>query len=253
MIFTDTVHDAPAESAPPAKLTEVDPATPVATPPHVEFKLGAAATCKPAGKLSLNAKPLNGRCVLVLVTVNVKLVAPFNGIVAAPKALTIEGGLMMVRVSEAVPPVPPFVEVIAFVVFRNTPSVAPVTFTENVHAVFTGRVVPLRETVPDPAVAVIVPPPQDPVNPFGVLTTIPAGKLSVNATPATLTTFAGGFATWKLSEVTPFTGIGVAPKFFETVGGATTSIVIVALALVAWPSFAVKVNVSAPAKPAFGV
>jgi len=43
--------------------------------------------------------------------VNVSDVVPFSGIVAAPNALVIEGGVATVRLAEAVLPVPPFVEV----------------------------------------------------------------------------------------------------------------------------------------------
>ncbi len=100
----------------------------------------------------------------------VRVVVPFNGIVAAPKALVMLGGFMTVKFADAVLPVPPFVEVIAFVVFRKLPSVIPVTLTLNEQDVLTARVAPLRDIVLEPAGAVIVPLPQEPDRPLGVLT-----------------------------------------------------------------------------------
>ena len=49
--------------------------------------------------------------------------------------------------------------------------------------VLTATVPPVSETLPEPAVAVGVPE-QVFVNPFGVATTNPVGKVSLNATPA---------------------------------------------------------------------
>ena len=82
-------------------------------------------------------------------------------------------------------------------------------------------VAPLNETVPEPAVAVAVPP-QLLVRAFGVATIIPAGRLSVKATPLSETVFAAGLVRVKVSEVTPFNGTLAAPKAFAITGGATT-------------------------------
>jgi len=43
--------------------------------------------------------------------VNVSEVVPFSGMLAAPNALVIEGGVATVKLAEAVLPVPPLVEV----------------------------------------------------------------------------------------------------------------------------------------------
>jgi hypothetical protein len=48
---------------------------------------------------------------------NVRVVVPFNGIVDAPKAFTIVGGVATVSGAVAVLPVPPFVEETAPVMF----------------------------------------------------------------------------------------------------------------------------------------
>ena len=47
---------------------------------------------------------------LVLLTVKVRLVVPFSGIVAAPNALAMVGGLMTVRLADDVLPLPASVE-----------------------------------------------------------------------------------------------------------------------------------------------
>jgi hypothetical protein len=64
-----------------------------------------------------------------------------------------------------------------------TPALVPLTFTANVHVALAAKVAPERLTTPVVCVAVIVPPPQLPVSPFGVATTSPDGKLSVKLTP----------------------------------------------------------------------
>ena len=95
------------------------------------------------------------------------------GIGAAP---TVSG-------AEAVPPGPPSFEVTALVVLFFTPALVPVTFTLKEHIAPPASVAADRLMLPLPAVAVIVPPPQEPVSPFGVATTSPLGKASLNPTP----------------------------------------------------------------------
>jgi hypothetical protein len=63
------------------------------------------------------------------------------------------------------------------------PAAVPVTLTENVQDVLCARVAPERLITLVACVAVIVPPPQVPVRPFGVEITRPAGKVSLNPTP----------------------------------------------------------------------
>ena len=63
-----------------------------------------------------------------------------------------------------------------------TPAVVPCTFTVTVHDAWAASVTPERLTCVEPVAAAAVPP-QVLVNPFGVATTSPAGKLSVNPTP----------------------------------------------------------------------
>ena len=101
---------APGASDAPLKDTDDDPATAVAVPVQVVFRLLGVATTSPAGKLSVKAIPFSGRFWLVLLTVKVRLVVPFSGIVAAPKALAIVGGLMTVIFADEVLPLPASVE-----------------------------------------------------------------------------------------------------------------------------------------------
>jgi len=79
----------------------------------------------------------------------------------------------------------------------------------------------LRVMVLLPAVAVTVPLPQAPVSPFGVATTTPAGRLSVNAMPlSALAVF--GLVMVKLSVLLVFNATLVGLKLLLMVGGATT-------------------------------
>jgi len=109
--FTVTVQLALAASVPPVRLTEPEPATAVAVPPQVLFNPLGVATTKPAGRVSVNAMPVSARVVFGLLMVNVSEVVPFSGMLAAPKAFVMLGGVATVRFAVAVFPVPPFVEV----------------------------------------------------------------------------------------------------------------------------------------------
>jgi hypothetical protein len=73
-------------------------------------------------------------------------------------------------------------DVIALVVLIKAPATVPTTFTVKVQEVPAGRVAPERPILPKPAVAVIVPPPQEPVRPLGVATDKPVGNESVKPT-----------------------------------------------------------------------
>ena len=218
--FTEMLHGPLDARVPAARLTEPEPATAVVVPPQVLLRPFGVATSNPAGSVSLNATPLRP-IVFGLLMVKLRLVLPFTGIEAAPKALLMVGGLATVMLADAVLPVPPLVEVTAAVVLFFTPEVVPVTFTEIEHELLTATVPVLRATLPLPAAAVMVPP-QVLVSPFGVATTRPGGRVSVNATPVNATVFAAGFVIVKLRLVVPFTGIEAVPNALLMLGGATT-------------------------------
>jgi hypothetical protein len=112
------------------------------------------------------------------------------------------------------------VEVTALVVLFCAPPAMPVTLTTKLHVALAASVAPDRLTLADPAVAVIVPPPQLPESALGVDTTKPEGIVSVKATPdKELLVF--GFARLKVSVVVPFSATLAAPNDLAIVGGKT--------------------------------
>jgi hypothetical protein len=221
--FSETIQEALAARVPAERLAEPAPDTPVAAPPHVLFRLLGVATTNPAGKLSVKAIPVSVTPALGLLTVKVKEDVPFSGIVAAPNALVIVGGLATIRFAVAVLPVPPLVDVTLPVVFVRFPDAVPVTLAWTAQLLAAAMVPPVRVMVPEPATAVAAPPHVF-VSPLGVATTIPAGSVSVKATPVSATALAAGFVTVKVRAVVPFKGIAAAPKALAIEGGATTLI-----------------------------
>src|SRR5260370_1350216 len=153
--------------------------------------------------------------------VKVSEVEPPNGMLAAPKALMMAGGVTTTRFAVAGLPVPPLVEETLPVVFTKFPDAVPVIFTVRVQVLLAATVPPVSEILPEPATAVATPP-QVLVSPLGVATTKPAGSVSVNATPVSATVLAPGLVMVKVSDVVPFSGIAAAPKALAIEGGATT-------------------------------
>ncbi len=139
---------------------------------------------------------------------------------AAPNDLLIAGGAITagttVTTTVEVLPAPPFVEVTATLLLC-APVAVPVTLTEKVQEEPPAIVAEVSDTLPDPATAVIVPPPQLPARPLGVDTTKPAGRESVNATPVRGTPF--GLLIVKLRVVVPPTPMDAAPNTFVMTGG----------------------------------
>lgn len=174
---------------------------------------------RPAGKVSLKATPLSATVVFGLLTVKLKDVEPFSGMLAAPKALAIVGGETTVIEAFEVLPVAASVEVTVTLLFL-TPAVVPVTLTETVQLALAARVPAERLTDPEPPTAVAVPP--QVLLRFGVeATTRPAGRLSVNAMPVSVSPVFG-LLMLKVSEVVPFSGIVAAPNAFVILGGEAT-------------------------------
>ena len=128
----------------------------------------------------------------------------------------------IVRVAEAVLPVPPLVELTAPLTLLKTPAAAPVTLTVTVQDEATAIDPPEKLMLPEPAVAAAVPV-QVPPKPFGVATTSPVGSVSVNATPASATVLAAGLVSVKVSVETPFTAMAVGLNALAMEGGATTT------------------------------
>ena len=100
----------PASDA-PERLMDPEPAAAVVAPSHVVVSPLGVATCRPAGRVSLNAMPLSAWPAFGLLRLNVNEVLAFNRMLAAPKAFVMAGGVATVKLAEAVLPVPPLVDV----------------------------------------------------------------------------------------------------------------------------------------------
>jgi hypothetical protein len=218
--FTLTLQLAFAASVAPVRLIEPDPAAAVTVPVQVVTSPFGVATCKPAGRVSLNATPVSARLELGLLSVKVSEVFAFSRMLAAPKALVIVGGAATLRFAEAALPVPPLVEVTLPVVLVYWPAAAPVTVTANWHWLFAAMVAPVK-AIPVGEVVVSVPP-QTVADAFATVS--PAGSVSVKATPVSATAFAAGFVIVNVSEVVAFKAMLLGLKALAIDGGATTLI-----------------------------
>ena len=187
------------------------------------------ATTNPAGSASLNEIPVAPAVALVFITVNVMVATPFSGMLATLKAFVTVGGPTTVTLALEVLPVPPSVEVTWTLLFLMPP-VVPVTATENMQLEEETSDAPDRLTLPAPAFAVMVPPPQLPVMLGVAATTRPEGRVSVNATPLRVT-FVFGLAMVKASVVLAPAAIWVGLKLLVICGAAAT----VRLAVAALP------------------
>ena len=103
---------APGARLAPDNATEDDPGAAVGVVLQVFVNPLGVATTSPVGRVSVNEIALSVWFTLVLETVKVRLVVPFSGIVAAPNAFAIVGGLMTSRFALEVDcaPVPAAVE-----------------------------------------------------------------------------------------------------------------------------------------------
>lgn len=221
--FTEKVHEPLAGNVPPVRpmveKPETLPGVMVPVPQEPVRPLGVGIF-NPAGSVSPNWMPVRATVGFGLVTTNVSVVTPFNGIVAAPNAFVTVGGEVTVRVAVEVLPVPLSLAV-TVTLLTFDPPVVGVTFTLKVHEAELARVAPDKLTEPEPAAAVMVPPPQVPVSPLGVETTRPAGRESVNATPVNeLPVF--GLLMVKLSVLVPFNGTAVGLNDFVICGACAT-------------------------------
>src|SRR5262249_21474786 len=171
--FTANVHEELAAMIPPDKLMALVPCVAVIVPaPQEPLNPLGVEMIRPAGSVSLKATPVSPTVVLLFWMVKLKLVEPFNGIEAAPKALLMVGGATTVIDAFAVLPVPPLVDVTCTLLFL-TPAVVPCTFRETVQFELGGTEAPDKLTVEEPSAAVAVPPVQLVVTLLGVAATKP--------------------------------------------------------------------------------
>ena len=206
VMLTAIVHVPAAAIVPPEKLRVVSPAFGAKVPPQLVLAPGVEATAKPEGRGSVKATPRSCFDALGLVMVNVSVVVPLGGMFAAPKALLIDGGDRTVTVADAVPPVPPWVEVTFPVVLFFNPAVVAVILTEMVHVALLAKVPPEKLKVVAPALGANVP---HGALAFGVVATCrPDGNASVKLTPVNAVP---GFGLVKVNAniAVPFSGIVV--------------------------------------------
>src|SRR5215831_11202318 len=225
--LTVSVQEELCVPLPPDRLMTPVPAVAVTLPPQVLVTPGVPATTNvpvAEGSVSLNATPVRSPLAGVpglfgLLIVKVTVVVPLSGILAAPKALLMVGGATTVTVALAVLLLPPSVELTCTELFLS-PAVVPCTFTETAHEALAARVPPDRLTELAPPVAVAVPP--QVLFRFGVeATTSPAGRLSVNANPLSVTLLFG-LLMLMVSRVVPFSGIFVGANVLVTLGALAT-------------------------------
>jgi hypothetical protein len=236
--LTVTVQVPLAAIVPPEKLSDVLPAAGAkvgAPQPEVEA-LGVAATCNPAGNVSVKATPVRELPVFELVTVKVSVLTPPRAIGLGENALAMLGGPMTVSVSVPVLPVPPLVEVTLPVVLTFAPAVVAVTLTVTVQVPLAAIVPPEKLSDVLPAAGAKVGEPQPEVEALGVAATCnPAGNVSVKATPVRVV-LAFGLVTVKVSVLTPPRAIGLGENALAMLGGAMTVSVAVLLSAPAPPS-----------------
>jgi len=220
VIFTANVHAPLTVMVPPARLTLFDPGAAVIVPGlQLPVKPFEVATTMPGGNVSVKPTPVSGTVFAAgLESVKVKVAVPFWGMVGAPNALAIVGGIA--TAIEALLPAPAEVSFaeISPVLVDCVPAAKPVTLTENVQKPFPASVAPARLTTLVPPVAVMVPVPHVPFSPLDADIASPAGSVSVNAIPLRVS-FTLGLLTVKKSWVMPLIGTVVAANPMLTLGG----------------------------------
>jgi len=130
-------------------------------------------------------------------------------------------GALTVNVSEAVFPVPPFVEDTAPLVFAYVPILEDVTLTVRVQLLPAATVAPLKLTLPPLAAAVTVPAVQVVEAPGVAAFCKPDGYVSEKATPVSAL-FKFGLVMVKVSVEVPLVRIGLGANNFERLGGVKT-------------------------------
>jgi len=222
--FTLITQGVPFATDEALRLIEPAPALAVKVPPVQPEVLepGGVWTTKLVGNASEMVTPVRVVAFGLVMVMVISELLPV-AIEVGAKVLVTVGGLRMFRVAEAVPPVPPFVELTAPVVLLAAPTVESVTLTEMEQLAGGAAMLPpvrVREVSPPLGANV---PPQVFVA-LGVAATLTfAGSGSVMATPDSATVLAAGFVMVIVSvEVAPMPML-VGAKVLVTVGGATTT------------------------------
>lgn len=121
--FTENVH-VPPEASDPAERLIALPAAEMVPLPQLPVKPFGVDTVRLLGRVSVKATPVSPTVVFGFVTVKLRLVVPFSGMLAAPNALLRAGGPTTVMLAFEVLPVPPSVEFTVTELFF-TPTVVP--------------------------------------------------------------------------------------------------------------------------------
>jgi len=150
--LTENVHELLTAKVAPPRVTEFEPATEVMVPlPQDPVSPFGDATTVPTGKVSVKATPESALVLAAgLLMVKVSEVVPLTAMVGAPKDFVMLGGATTEIVADAVPPVPPSVEVVAPVVLVCMPAAIPVTLMEKEHDASAARVAPDKLMTPVP-------------------------------------------------------------------------------------------------------
>jgi len=247
---TFTVQVPPAAAmVPPLNVREVSPALGVNVPPHDVLAFGVLATANPAGNESVNPTPVRMVVLLLLVIVNVRVVVPPSGMVAALNDFEmVAGPTTVIMAVLLVAPAPLSFELMAPVVLLCTPAAVPVTVTMNEQVPLAASVPPVNE-IKLGAVVVTVPPQVGAV-PLG--TDSPAGSMSVKVMPDS-DWLLFGFVIVNDRLVVPPTAMLASPNAFEIVGAAATLIETVAMLVQPPVLLRTYLNVSTPWKAAAGL
>ena len=208
----------PAARVPPVKPTDPAPAVPPdVVPLQLLVSPGELATTRLVGKLSVTANPVSAELPegLLIVIVRREL-TPVPTVVGANVFVTVVAALT-VNVAAAVPPVPPFVEVTAFVVF--------VEVAVSVTVAVTVQLAPAAMEPPVRTIDVEVEVAADPLGQFVVapVCVMPEGKLSVTPTPVSVV-LAFGLVMRRVSVEVPPDAMVVGANVLVIVGGAVASV-----------------------------
>src|SRR5215471_8891267 len=125
--------------------------------PVLEGEMGLKLQTAPCGRPEHSCAMMPGTLAFT-VKVNVPAWPRFTVALLVPGVMVMK--VLMVTVAVAAFPVPPLVEVTLPVVLTCAPPPMAITLTAKLQEPAAGRVAPPRVTEPEPAVAVMVPPPQ---------------------------------------------------------------------------------------------
>ncbi len=217
--LTETMHEAPAASDAPDRAMDDEPTmAPIVPPGHELLAAAGDATTTPAGSASMNEMPVSVALAFGLLMTNDNDVDPPSGTEEVPNDASSFGGATIVIDAVAEAPVWSL-ELTVLVVLTSVPAAIPTTFSENVQEEPPAIAAPDRAIELEPSMAVIVPPPHDPLRPLGVATRKPAGSVSTKAiwfNP----TVVFGTDTVNDNDVVPPTGIEAIANDFDSDGAA---------------------------------